>query len=109
MILRFEKNPTREEQIELATKGVRILGYLPENAFLASLSKTLSARQLKDLRIQWLGAVYPEDKLPPNPVHGNRVLAVRTDGTADLRKYYLMLRLGERPRPEKDRTAILKR
>src|SRR5438552_3548850 len=74
----------------LAELGVRLLGYLPEQAFFASIPREIGADKLKRAGVAWVGAVYPADKLSPRMVtSGVGHWAIRADGSADLWiKYY---------------------
>src|SRR5438132_4409835 len=84
-ILRFAHQPGQERMAVLAAKGVQILQYLPENAFFASLPKEISALELEAAGVEWIGAVYPQDKYPPRiQSSGLGAWALRAGNTADL-------------------------
>src|SRR6266545_4690650 len=88
-LFQFDAAPNLASRRNLAAAGVRILGYLPENAFFASIPKSISADVLQRAGVAWVGAVYPEDKLPPRmQASGVGLWALRADGTADLRIRY---------------------
>ena len=89
-IARFQRLPSPAQQVKLATFGIRVLHYLPDDAFLVSLSTSISPDQLRAADVNWLGAIYSEDKLPPRvQSSGIGSWAVRAGETADLRlKYY---------------------
>src|SRR5205814_1164416 len=89
VLLRFDENPGPEKQAEIATRGLQILHYLPEGAFLAAVPRSISTRELQAAGVQWIGAVYPEDKFPPRiQTSGIGSWAVRAGNTADLRIKY---------------------
>ncbi len=89
-LFQFDAAPNLASRRNLAATGVRILGYLPENAFFVSIPKSINADVLKRTGVAWVGAIYPEDKLPPRmQASGVGLWALRADGTADLRiRYY---------------------
>ena len=111
-IARFQRLPSPAQQAKLETFGIRVLQYLPDDGFLVSLSPSISPDQLRAAGMDWLGAIYSGDKLPPRvQLSGIGSWAVRAGDTADLRlKYYEDVDLKEaakilRGTEEHDRTC----
>src|SRR5437867_10436694 len=84
-ILQFDPTPNSASRETLSAMGVRLLGYLPDKAFFAGIPRGISADDLKRAGVEWAGAVYPEDKLPPRiQSSGVGFWALRADGSANL-------------------------
>src|SRR5947207_5347167 len=88
-ILQFDPTPDSASREALSAMGVRVLGYLPDNAFFAGIPRGVRADELKGAGVAWAGAVYPEDKLPPRmQASGVGLWALRGDGSANLWIHY---------------------
>jgi uncharacterized repeat protein (TIGR01451 family) len=68
VIVQFRVLPDEDQRLKLGACGVRLLDYLPENSFFASVPSQTQAARLHEVGIAWLGPIHPEDKLPPRIV-----------------------------------------
>jgi uncharacterized repeat protein (TIGR01451 family) len=85
VILQFEEIPDLAQRKQLEARGVRLLGYLPDHAFFASVPVKVKASELKVYRVRWLGGVYKEDKIAPRIRNeGLGGWALRSNATVDL-------------------------
>jgi hypothetical protein len=96
-IAQFDDLPGRAKQAQLSAAGLTLVGALPAQAFFVKVPDHMTAGTFESLGLRWLGAVYPEDKLPPRILaSGLGGWALRPGGTADLRvKVYADVPLGE--------------
>jgi hypothetical protein len=63
VLMQFESIPDPAERLELENAGIRLLNYIPHNAWLASVPTDLSPG-IDALRpIRWMGKILPEDKI----------------------------------------------
>ena len=76
-------NATEREKLENA--GVKLLAYIPNNAWFASISKDSPAKILQFPFVRWIGEILPEDKISPI-IRENRIPpeAINPDGTVNL-------------------------
>jgi subtilisin-like proprotein convertase family protein/subtilisin family serine protease len=95
VILEFEELPGQAIRNELEWMGVRLLGPLSGTTWLASVPERSTASDLDRIGVQWVGAIYEEDKVPPRILSaGIGEWAWRDDGSVDLRvRYYEDVRL----------------
>ncbi|MCG3150312.1 MAG: hypothetical protein PCFJNLEI_03795 [Verrucomicrobiae bacterium] len=63
VIVQFDAVPTPAQRQQLEAQGVRLLHYLPDNAFFASVDGRTPAAQLHG-KFRWLGGVEIADKMP---------------------------------------------
>lgn len=61
-VVQFRSYPGPEVRSELESLGIRVLGYVPDNALMAS-SRT--APDLEGLDVAWVGSLAASDKLSP--------------------------------------------
>jgi uncharacterized repeat protein (TIGR01451 family) len=89
VLVQFRGVPTAAQRQRLTERGVRLLDYVPENAFFASLPGATTLAALEDTGVHWLGPILPEDKLPPRLRRsGVGRWAVREGGEVELRGRY---------------------
>ncbi len=86
VLVQFRRLPTPAEREQLAAGGIMLLDYLPERAFFVSLPRAAGSARLAAAGAQWLGPIYPEDKLSATLAAGAPgVWATLPDGTVKLR------------------------
>jgi uncharacterized repeat protein (TIGR01451 family) len=85
VILQFDALPTAAQRQELRAQGVKLMGYLPDNAYFASVPVRVKAADLKQFRVRWAGAIYKEDKSAPRiRTEGPGGWALRPGGNVEL-------------------------
>src|SRR5688572_5141136 len=85
VILQFEELPTEAHRKELRARGVKLMGYLPDHAYFASVPAQVKAADLKPFRVRWAGAIYKEDKTAPRiRAEGFGGWALRPGGNVEL-------------------------
>ncbi len=85
VLIQLNKNPSIEERKMFEARGIKLLSYIPNNAWLASIaSKDVEAvSQLSDVR--FIDEILPEDKLSPAiRERGIGKHAINEDGTVSL-------------------------
>jgi len=67
VLIQFDRIPTAAERKDLAEKGVKLLAYIPNFAWFASVPTDEAMVQgiLKVAPARWLGPILPEDKIDP--------------------------------------------
>ena len=101
VILQFEQLPTEAQRKELRARGVKLMGYLPDHAYFASVPARVKAADLKPFRVRWAGAIYKEDKSAPRiRAEGFGGWALRPGGTA-----VSVRSEGVRPRKRRERAG----
>jgi len=57
--------PSNQDKTSLGLKGIKLLNYIPENAWFASFSKHLIDKEIQELNeiIRWAGIIQSEDKV----------------------------------------------
>lgn len=84
-LVQFEQLPTELQKGELEQYGIRLLDYVPNNAYTALINQSLQAAQLQRLQVRSVSAIGPVQKMQPAmyagifPAH-----AVKISGTVDL-------------------------
>jgi hypothetical protein len=61
-VVQFRSEPGPEVRAELALRGIRVLGYVPDKALMASSPRT---PDLEGLDVTWVGSLAASDKLSP--------------------------------------------
>lgn len=64
VLIQLDHIPTAEEREAMERAGVKLLAYVPHNAWLASIPMAVSLSDKALDNIRWLGPVLPRDKLP---------------------------------------------
>lgn len=86
VLLQFSSLPSSEQQAYLSSLGVRLLDYIPDRGFFASVSSPITEADWAVAGVAWMGAIYPEDRLSPRLRAGVvGPWAVNADGTFRLR------------------------
>ncbi|MBI3416570.1 MAG: DUF11 domain-containing protein [Verrucomicrobia bacterium] len=86
VLVRFASRPDDALQKRLTAQGLKLTGYLPERTYFASVPADLPALRLAELGINWVGAIYPGDKMPARlRTTGVGEWARRENDTDDLR------------------------
>lgn len=62
--------PGDADRTRLAQAGIRLLGYVPDGAWFATVRRDADLDAARDAGLRWLGGVYPEDKLSPSLAAG---------------------------------------
>jgi hypothetical protein len=65
VILQFERHLTQAERRELKTRGIELLKYLPDRAWLAGVSKTAAGEVDSNTLIRWGDMPSPEGRISP--------------------------------------------
>ncbi len=69
VLVQLYRTPTEAERADLEAQGIRLLAYIPNNAWLASmplpLSAGLSAQASQGSLIRWIGPLLTGDKIAP--------------------------------------------
>ncbi len=65
VILQFDNHPTQAERLELKNRGVELLMYVPDHAWLATVRKTAAAEVSTNAHIRWGAVLNPADKVSP--------------------------------------------
>jgi subtilisin family serine protease len=78
-LIQLAAAPTAEQREQLAASGVRLLGYIPQNSWLASLPPDLTAVRKLDF-VRWTGPLLPQDKVEPAIQDGNFASWAMTEG-----------------------------
>jgi nucleotide-binding universal stress UspA family protein len=60
-IVQFARQPSTADVSSIRNRGVRVLGYVPEDALLVSGRPSA----LEGIELRWIGALEPEDKISP--------------------------------------------
>jgi len=85
VLIQFDRIPTAEEQRALEWVGVKLLAYVPYNAWFASVPATVSLSDKALANVRWLGSIVPQDKLPAGLWEGQvGPWAVNADGSVNL-------------------------
>jgi uncharacterized repeat protein (TIGR01451 family) len=86
VLVQFGRLPNPAERASLAAAGLTLLGFVPDQAFFASLARDANLERFAAADVRWLGRLYPEDKLSPTLLAGQPGLwAVDPDGRVRLR------------------------
>lgn len=66
VLVQFKQLPGKKERNDLEGFGLKLLSYVPNNAWLASIDKN-SVGQIATLHnVRWIGMLEPEDKISPS-------------------------------------------
>lgn len=87
-IIQLNEIPTPEAQQALAAQGIRLLNYLPDHAWFASLSATAGTQVRATSNVRWLGEIQTADKLPERLMRAQPLTQAMKDGAVMLRVYY---------------------
>ena len=86
VIVQFDELPDRARRAQLEAQGVKLLGYLPDNSYFASVPARVQGADLQAARLRWAGAIYDADKTPESiRAHGFGSWALRDGGRVELR------------------------
>ncbi len=86
VLIQFDRSPDADTRGRLAALGIRLVGYIPENTYFASVPRSVNAAAVEEAGVAWLGAIYPADKAPRWwQTTGVGMWALHADDTADLR------------------------
>lgn len=86
VLVQLDRAPEAETRARLEQAGLRLLGYVPEQAYFAAVSPGADLAAAAAAGVRWLGAVYPEDKLSDTLRAGSPGRwAVAPDGRVRLR------------------------
>ena len=83
-LIQLSATPDDTQRLELDQAGVRLLDYIPENAWIASLPADITELQSLPI-VHWIGRLLPEDKVHP-AIHDGHFgsWAINSDGTVNL-------------------------
>jgi hypothetical protein len=85
VLVQFDRIPTAEEREALERAGVKLLAYVPHNAWFASVPAAVSLSDKALVSARWLGSILPQDKLPADLWEGQiGPWAVNADGSVNL-------------------------
>ena len=85
VLIQFYHVPNAAEREKLENASVKLLTYIPNNAWFASISKDSPAKILQFPFVRWIGEILPEDKISPI-IRENKIPpeAINPDGTVNL-------------------------
>lgn len=84
VLIQFENLPTEAEKAQLATQGIQLLDYIPDNAYTVSISQPISATILKQVRAKSIYELKAAQKMEPSLAAGLwPSYAVKVEGTVD--------------------------
>ena len=69
-LIQLAAAPDDEQRAQLTASGVQLLGYIPQNSWLASLPPDLTAVRKLDF-VRWIGPLLPQDRVEPAIQDGN--------------------------------------
>lgn len=85
VIIQFENIPAEKEREQLKQAGIDLLDYIPNNAYTATVTGSLSAAALSQVKARAIVEMGPEQKMEPSLASGIfPVRIVKTAGTADV-------------------------
>ena len=85
VFIQFHELPNAKMKKDLEGAGVKLLSYIPNNAWLASIPKDLEVSTQVLNSVRWVGKIQPEDKISPKIVkRGLSNWALNESGTAKL-------------------------
>jgi hypothetical protein len=85
VLIQFDHIPTAKEREALEEAEVKLLAYVPHNAWFASVPATVSLSDRALASARWLGSILPQDKLPASLWEGQvGPWAVNADGSVNL-------------------------
>jgi len=81
VLVQFWSIPDENERASLQAAGLRLLSFIPHNAWLASIPARVDLQALPSTSVRWIGPLQPTDKMSPAiQAHGVGVWAVAQDG-----------------------------
>jgi len=86
VLMQFQHTPNATERKALEEAGVKLLAYVPNNAWFVSMpSSGVAIEKVTSYSVRWIGEILPEDKISPI-IRENRIPpeAVNPDGTVNL-------------------------
>ncbi|MBK5271316.1 MAG: peptidase S8/S53 subtilisin kexin sedolisin, partial [Bacteroidia bacterium] len=84
-VIQFEAIPTIEERNQLQRSGIELLDYIPNNAYTATITGSLDATVLSELKARAIVELTPEQKMQPDLAKGIfPKWSVKTVGTVDV-------------------------
>jgi len=81
VLIQFETIPTKEEKKELHKEGIKLLSYIPDNAWFASVSGDVDEK-LDKLKIRAVVEILSDDKISKAVANGNFI--INNDRTVNL-------------------------
>lgn len=86
ILLQFNALPSDSERFELAEAGIKLLEYVPNNAWFAKIDGAFDMKRMPAGLIRWAGAIEPQDKVSPALRSGGvGKWASASDGSVTLR------------------------
>jgi hypothetical protein len=84
-VIQFEKIPSATERKQLQQGGIELLDYIPNNAYTATVTGTLSSVLLEQVKARAVVSLTPEQKMQPGLAKGiYPSWAVKVGGTVDV-------------------------
>ena len=84
VLIQLEKIPTIKEKKELEAKGIKLLSYVPNKAWFASIPSDKSSHIASLSNVRSICELLPEDKLSPTIRVGVDTININADGTVNL-------------------------
>ncbi len=84
VLIQLYHTPTEAERKLLEESGVKLLAYIPKNAWFASISPRNITRIAALQEVRWVGKILPEDKIAPDLRDGIDSWEVNDDGSMNL-------------------------
>jgi hypothetical protein len=89
ILLQLRNIPDLETHASLGERGIRLLNYIPDRAWFASVDGAALAGAGSASEIRWIGDIEVADKLPASLFQGHPLAyAVNSDGSLSLRMSY---------------------
>ena len=84
-IIQFEQIPGANERLQLAQQGIELLDYIPNNAYTATISGSLTTDLLSQVRARAIISLTANQRMQPELAQGNfPSRALHSQGTADV-------------------------
>ncbi|MGB2809962.1 MAG: hypothetical protein WBC22_19640 [Sedimentisphaerales bacterium] len=84
VLIQLEKIPTIRERKELEAKGIKLLSYIPNNAWFASIPSDKSDEIAALYNVRSICEILPDDKISPTIRGGVDTININADGTVNL-------------------------
>jgi hypothetical protein len=84
-IIQFEQIPGTKERLQLSQQGIELLDYIPNNAYTATISGSLTNDLLTQVKVRAIIGLSANQKMQPELARGNiPSWAVKSPGTVDV-------------------------
>ncbi len=84
VLIQLERIPTTKQKEELEAKGIRLLSYIPNKAWFASITSDKVSQIVSLSNVRSICELLPEDKISPTIRDGVDAININDDGTVNL-------------------------